>query len=800
MYNDGVITTEFTGYYDSVEQEYAYPSARQNFVIRFPLFYLSAEDGDFTDGGVTITTETGSTEDITIGNATAAVLSATMLNPYGLMDNLDWEEGAAYIGVVTDKAVADTYNSWPCHIEYSGTHYGIDASGTLHAGATTYAAGGEPYAVVKLSTVSAYYYTSTGAYFYNGSSFSTAQSNVFLEGKYSHLADPVGILLDSNLIPSVVNNIAENTKVTYSYVPMGVFDFSNVDAFGITFSAEAYDKMTLFDADATDWVKSLDFTAPKTLSQILAALMTEMGLSYTVSASAVNTSVSWDVNPITTYTVTYRQVLKWLAEAMGCNARMSRTGTVELYTFSGTSVATVTPDTIVSNTRTKTRYAVPQITKCVCYNCVGAGYESGVDGSPYYVVGNPFIDPSGADGLTPVTALKNLLDDIPSYYPTSISIGCADPRLDSGDFLTVQSTDGLSTYAVPVMRQTLHWASICTANILASGQQVRAIPNSMVDGTDLSGVVSSNPAAVVNMIEAHGINADWITAGLISDREHKNYWDLETGEFVITDGLIQTTFTVTYVAADYSQEDLDTIDEFWLSQIDLSDAEWEKYDINGDGYIDEEDYRRIEEMISTSQNIVKTITTIINPAFSDKAIAIEVTIPEIGTMPEWNATSYYSGGLAQSQTVKTQRIYLGRPDHATDNNGEVSDDVVITGWPWVRPDMGTDDTVSTSSGTWKTAMRCGLSPGVWLVSASARFDTNTTGRRQICISSTAATTNTEYNNGCFSTSDAVSSVPTSVNLCNVIEVNQPADLFMNIYQNSGSSLSAKCYLAVVRLV
>ena len=89
MYNDGGVTDNlFTGYYDSVAQEYVYPDAHQNFVIRFTDFYLSADDGDFTADGITISSEVCQSEDITIGNAPAQVLTATMLNPDGLMGSL----------------------------------------------------------------------------------------------------------------------------------------------------------------------------------------------------------------------------------------------------------------------------------------------------------------------------------------------------------------------------------------------------------------------------------------------------------------------------------------------------------------------------------------------------------------------------------------------------------------------------------------------------------------------------------------------------------------------------------------
>ena len=505
MYSDNTFDNLFTGYESG--GEYIYPTAAQNLAITFSGFYLSALDGDFSTDPVTITSETGEAEDITIGNAPAKVLTAQMLNPFGTMESLTWGDGTVYIGCVTSSATADTYSSLPCHVYVNSIHYGINASGNARRGSTTYTLGGTPMAVIANSTgTDVLFITDTKIGRYNGS-FSVVSTptdaQAFMAAKCRQYADPMGIALDANGCPAVFNDVTASTKTTYGYVPMGVFDFSNVDAYGITFGVEAYDKMTLFDADATDWVNNLDFTTPKTLSTLISELMTEMGLTCTVDASAVNTSVTWSENPITNYAVTYRQVLKWLAEAIGCNVRMSRTGTVEFVAFHSTPVGnTITLDTIVGNSRTKGRYTVPVVTKVICYNTVGAGYEDGTSGSDYYVVANPFIDPSG--GLAPVTALLGLIDDIPAYYPTAVVNAYSDPRIDAGDFVTVTDMDGNTTFNVPVMHQTLQWNGMCTTQYVADGRQVRTVPDSL-EGTGLSEVVSTNPAAVVNMIMAKGI-------------------------------------------------------------------------------------------------------------------------------------------------------------------------------------------------------------------------------------------------------------------------------------------------------
>lgn len=534
MYNDNTFNGLFTGTSDG-NGGWNYPTAAQNFAITFTDFYIGPEN--LVSGGATISSEIGEADDFTIGNAPAKVFSATFNDPDDLMDSLTWGYGSVYIGCVTASAAADTYSSLPCHVYVNSIHYGINSSGNARRGSSTYTLGGTPKAVISNATgTDVLFITDTKIGRYNGS-FSVVTSpspaQAFMAEKGRQYADPMGIALDSNGCPAVFNDVTNATKQTFSYVPMGTFDFSNIDSSGIAFGVEAYDKMVLFDADATDWVANLNFSTPKTIDDLVTELMTEMGMTANISASAVNRlTVSWSANPITSYAVTYRDILKWLAEIMGCNARIGRTGNVEFYTIDPTAVETIEPSVIVGSTRTKTRYSIPVIDKVVCYNTLGAGYEyhTGNGDVPYYIVGNPFLDPS-AD-IQPLIDLLGVLDDVPAYYPTTLNQVCADPRIDSGDVVNARpvggATDGTDDYPVLVSRQTLTWNNSCLAVITATGNQVRAIPEEM-NNTDLSSMVDSNPVSVINKIEAVGISADWITSGklTVTDSSNRTLFDAD---------------------------------------------------------------------------------------------------------------------------------------------------------------------------------------------------------------------------------------------------------------------------------
>ena len=516
MYIDNTITTEFTGYYDSTDEVYVYPSARQNAVIAFDGFYLSAADGDFTTDGLTISTNTGDNTDISIGKATSAVLSAAILNPDDKMASLSWGEGMVRIGFVSSVSSAMVYADSQAVI-FKAIYYGFNAAGRAFAASTV----GGPLdpdvkplaAVVYNNNTARYYYSDGSVYYYNSDTIALDAANAFMTAKFANREDaPIAMLLDADGFPKSVNDITNDTFTVYKYVPMGVYDFSTVDAYNITFSAEAYDRMIAFDADATDWVQSLDFTNSKTVSGLVGELMTEMGFAYTIPASAVNTALTISKNPITDYSLSYRQVLTWLAETMGCNVRMSRTGSVEFYTYSASPVATITPDVIASQTREVSRYTIPQITRVVCYNTLGAAYTSGTVGQDYIILGNPFLDPSASTAC--IDNLLTLLSAIPAFNTTSFTDACADPRIDAGDFLTVERTDG-TTYFTPVMHQTLTWRGMCVADYESTGNRIREVPSSEAMSA-FEGTVNSNPSAVIAKIEAEGISADWITSGKLT--------------------------------------------------------------------------------------------------------------------------------------------------------------------------------------------------------------------------------------------------------------------------------------------
>ena len=799
MYNDNTFDNLFTGRESG--GEYIFPTASQNLVITFDPtpddvpFHLSALEGDFTTDPVTITSETGESEDITIGNAPAKVLTATMLNPSNTMGSLVWGDGKVYIGCETATATADVYSSYPVHVLVGSVHYSIDSSGIPRRNGTSLGTlGGTGVAVISNSDGSDVLFISTtsigrrvGGSYTQVTTPSASQS--YLAEKFRAMPYSVGVLLDANGCPSVYNSVEKNTKQTFGYVPMGVFDFSNVDAFGITFGVEAYDKMTVFDGDCTTWWNAIDFDnggSGRRLDWLADELCQHYGFSSpTVSNDAVNGGVVWTANPITSYAVTGRDILKWLSEAMGCSARMGRTGGVELWTFPLeilspptpiTPVATITPDTIISNTRVKGKAEIPKLNQVQCYNVLGAGYEyhTGTPGTytPLYIVANPFIDPSG--GGSELSNIYGVVSRIPAFYPTTISVACGDPRWDAGDFVCITTTDGSPQFNIPIMHETLAWNGTCVTYLAATGKQVRDIPESMLN-TDLSSMVDSNPSAVVNKIMAKGItvydSSNNVLFSAIGD-DHL----VEIAGFTVQNGKL------VYETAN-QKVSMATVTGFTAAnKINQHSAGV------SDGLVSVSDGSQVQEPYG----------------------ALEPEQLTFGAMVYYKTASYRRDGLTLWQNnVGDASLDLTNGLHIDDNTNDVdvtptgisiSDGVDTTTFTaGIGKRVHSDSSVSLSSGT--TMQNLGdftLTKGLWMVSVTVRFASNATGRRAMNISNTSG--GSAYNVRWGNTSAATNGAYTYLHLSSSIDVTAAsATFYINAYQNSGSALTTAYAWDAVRV-
>lgn len=127
----------------------------------------------------------------------------------------------------------------------------------------------------------------------------------------------------------------------------------------------------------------------------------------------------------------------------------------------------------------------------------------------------------------------------------------------------------------------------------------------------------------------------------------------------IEDGSISATYKKTYNYSDYSQTDLDTIQSIITNGTTPTAAQLEKYDIDGSGTLTMADLVKIRNMINNSENIVKTVTTVMNPSAMGQAI---------------KATTKYTGAYSATVTAvldgaKLTVPYVEGTESVTSNGG-----------------------------------------------------------------------------------------------------------------------------------
>lgn len=729
-----MITTEFTGYYDSTEGEYIYPSAQQDFLLFNGISkdfaaltevppYLSALDSDFSSDGVTLTRSTGASENISVGNVTSAVLSGTILNEGGLLDEYEFSSLCqAWIGVVTGTESVTMPDGASCYID-TGDHvyYAIGDQGYKDGTSLGFTGGAD---IVSLTFIPGEDTTEDESVTFwceDGSKWTyTDASHVVPPGVagWAHSVATQDFTTDkytrtpqSILFPSYTStdltvkrwNVETQTLSIWEYIPMGVFDFSRVAVYGTAYTFEVYDKGALFDGDASGWIASVDFSAGVTVVDLIDSLMSHLGYGssadpttcyYIIDAGAVNLACQYTHNVFDNGVMTYRQVLQQLAEVAGCNVRLNGDGYVYFYAYTlGTSVmnvpTTITPNTIISKSRTVDRYIAPRITRIMCYKPDGtlAPLVDEGDGATYVVLGNGLVtDADGGIGYPP-QQLYYAFQNIPTYYPGIITDACADPRIDPGIILDVTRADG-TTYKLPVMHQTLTWNGMCVAEYEAT----------YTEDTELSN------ATAMAAYEAKA------AGNQLKDYVQKT-GDTMTGNLVVDTGSTRRT----------------TI---------------------GTGSV------KVENTSDTTQNTTQYYNGIVSTN---------------GT----NTATLLPTGLSLDGTILTSAIGSNTKSPAA--------------------------TVDVPSGAYTETASFTLTPGVYIIECFLRFAANATGRRVFALSQTSASGNTpayDY----AEVVNAVNGAATTVRIVVIRSVGQNTTLYMNAYQNSGSTLSTNAIYAYVRIL
>lgn len=273
---------------------------------------------------------------------------------------------------------------------------------------------------------------------------------------------------------------------TWRTCPMGVFVIEQplkqkkqlVDAIG-------FDQMQKLSAICDTWWNSLNWSSGITLLQLINSMATNLGVkvSSNTASNIVNGSVTFTEAPFDCDEVTYREVLEYIAEATGTNARFDRNGALDLRWFAtaqiGGSTITINADTIGNQVFSVdvAQYQVPRIDLLkvkIAEDDIGTTVGSGT--SQYTIIDNLFLTgDTVAEITTKATPIYNRLRSIDWFKPVQLRY-IIDPSVEAGDifYLVYEST----TYAVPIFQHSMTWrGGYVVADMISDGDKVRPVAN-----------------------------------------------------------------------------------------------------------------------------------------------------------------------------------------------------------------------------------------------------------------------------------------------------------------------------------
>ena len=375
-----------------------------------------------------------------------------------------------------------------------------------------------------------------------------------------------------------------------------------------------YDRMTLFDVDATDFLTNRDTT--HMLTTVFSDLCAYVGVTGSI-IGAINGVFVPTIGVDTSLSL--RQVLGYLAEAMGCIAKFKSDGTLGLYW-----TTTNNTDIEYNFQRTVYNYSVAVIDK-VQFGSVSYG-----SGSNIYYQDNNFC------GLTAneVQNIYTRLNGFAAYTPCNASI-FGHPGIESGDIVTVKN-DSLDTgVSVPIFVNNFAWNGVGSATIESTGSETRPIDSDLE--RQLANTVTGDDLATSGKVEISGDN---ITAGIIMSHDGTSYFDLDNDEFVVEN-------TKTYLKSNYSASDTTRIQNIILGNETLTQADLDKYDWLGKGYLDVSDISRVNKLVNGTYGASVDVINKIKLSASDKKMLMSAS-NKVGSGTE--NFVFKAGGFGTSTT------------------------------------------------------------------------------------------------------------------------------------------------------
>lgn len=324
-------------------------------------------------------------KDLSVGQALSNEISFTLYNDDRLLNNYAFGEFKATIGVRTQTA--NYTQKGNVVVQVGGVEWvGSSTSPYLKRGGS--AVSSQPaFAVTGIGVMdsSVYVFGSSGQYsVYNTSGGRISRTlNAFMQQKGAKWRAGYYLNTTANTLTVFKSGRAE----LYEFAPLGVFKAERPDAPDkIELDFTCYDRMQRFEEDYTNKPPKVQF--PLSLRSIYESICNQADVPHDSNFPGLDI-VLYERPKEFDSTLTLRQVLMWIAEAAGRNAKFDRNGTLKMVWIQNTG------KTYNENNYSRFDpywYQTPAVTK-VLTRTTDTGYE-GVNGSGetgYLVQDNPFL-------------------------------------------------------------------------------------------------------------------------------------------------------------------------------------------------------------------------------------------------------------------------------------------------------------------------------------------------------------------------------------------------------------------------
>lgn len=466
-------------------------------LIRFsesPVIF-TGEDIDITSGLI-VTEYANPEEDLTIGSATSSELQATILNSKRLLNDFQYGECQVSLGVRIDHDAWIRGDSQCTAIINYGTNNAVRIDGYLEAPfikVNNVAPSIQPpqavYGlVVENNTVYGIYESGdVWTAVWNGSQLVQYEEYTWsdmeqfkwlqLEARQWSEFAPATDLSDfmRNKLKKwygrglayragICHEFLQGFIDTYEYVPLGVFDVATPSKRrGQKVEITANDRMVRFDEDATDWWNALTF--PLTVQEILQKVCTRCNVPLATSGAFINSDRKFETAPFAASALTYRDIVKWIAEGACSFARMSRNGALELswykeqqeyvnryfndFDFAEYNVSRITGLQILN---AENDVGILVGSKGNVYQLMDSPIFYGLTTQQEYIVGQPIQQRLSAFGV---------------YTPMQITT-LGNWAIQAGDIIFVESN------RLPIFKNTITYAGYVRSNYQSTGEAARA--------------------------------------------------------------------------------------------------------------------------------------------------------------------------------------------------------------------------------------------------------------------------------------------------------------------------------------